>query len=133
MNSLMSIRTIAWSSSKRNAASALVSSVLPTPVGPRNRNDPSGRFGSFSPARARRTAFDTASTASCWPITRRPIASSMRNSFSRSPSSILSTGMPVQRSTTWAICSGVTASSTIAWPPLASAASSSRSSPGMMP
>ena len=35
-----------------------VSSVLPTPVGPRNRNDPSGRFGSCKPARARRTAAD---------------------------------------------------------------------------
>ena len=34
MNSDMSMRTIAVSSSKRNAASALVSSVLPTPVGP---------------------------------------------------------------------------------------------------
>ena len=30
-------------------ASALVSSVLPTPVGPRNRNEPMGRFGSCKP------------------------------------------------------------------------------------
>ena len=48
------MRTIACGSSNRNSASALVSSVLPTPVGPRNRNEPSGRFGSCSPARARR-------------------------------------------------------------------------------
>jgi hypothetical protein len=44
------------SSSNRNSASALASSVLPTPVGPRNRNEPIGRFGSCRPARARRTA-----------------------------------------------------------------------------
>src|SRR5215468_3191527 len=41
--SLMSMRTTARSSSKRNSASALASSVLPTPVGPRNRNEPVGR------------------------------------------------------------------------------------------
>src|SRR5271165_6242225 len=53
MYSDMSIRTIAVSSSNRNEASALVSSVLPTPVGPRNMNEPIGRFGSWRPARAR--------------------------------------------------------------------------------
>ena len=37
----------------------------------------------------------------------------MRNSLSRSPSSIFDVGIPVQRSTTLAICSGRTASSTI--------------------
>ena len=76
-------------------------------------NEPIGRFGSWRPARARRTALDTACTASPWPTTRTPISSSMRSSFSRSPSSILSTGMPVQRETTWAIWSGVTVSSTM--------------------
>ena len=54
MYSDMSMRIIACSSSNRNAASALHNSVLPTPVGPRNRNRPSGRFGSWRPARARR-------------------------------------------------------------------------------
>ena len=49
MYSLMSIRTIACSSSNRNSASARASSVLPTPVGPRNRNEPIGRRGSFEP------------------------------------------------------------------------------------
>ena len=44
MNSDISIRTIALSSSNRNSATALVSSVLPTPVGPRNRNEPNGRI-----------------------------------------------------------------------------------------
>ena len=42
----MSMRTIARSSSNRKSASALASSVLPTPVGPRNRNEPVGRSGS---------------------------------------------------------------------------------------
>ena len=44
MYSLMSIRVIARSSSNRNSARARASSVLPTPVGPRNRNEPSGRL-----------------------------------------------------------------------------------------
>src|SRR3712207_7246570 len=83
----MSMRTIARSSSNRNSASALASSVLPTPVGPRNRNDPVGRFGSATPERARRTASDTARTASGWPTTRRPSSSSIRSSFWVSPRS----------------------------------------------
>ena len=66
----MSIRTMACSSSNRNSASDLASSVLPTPVGPRNRNEPVGRFGSEMPARERRTASDTARTAGCWPTNR---------------------------------------------------------------
>ncbi len=101
---------MAASSSNRNSARALVSSVLPTPVGPRNRKLPSGRFGSFRPARARRTASETAAKASSWPTTRADRASSIFSSFSRSPSSILSTGTPVQRLTTAAICSASTTS-----------------------
>ena len=69
MYSDMSSRTIACSSSKRNSASARASSVLPTPVGPTKRNEPMGRFGSERPARERRTASDTALTASAWPMT----------------------------------------------------------------
>ena len=42
-----------------NSASARASSVLPTPVGPRNRNVPIGRSGSCRPARERRSAFAT--------------------------------------------------------------------------
>ena len=72
MYSDMSRRTIAVSSLKRYSASALVSSVLPTPVGPRNMNEPIGRFGSCKPARERRTAVATACTASAWPTTRLP-------------------------------------------------------------
>src|SRR4026208_1573473 len=48
----MSMRTIASVESNRNSASASHSSVLPTPVGPRNRNEPLGRPGSDRPARA---------------------------------------------------------------------------------
>jgi hypothetical protein len=47
----MSMRTIASCVSNMNSASARASSVLPTPVGPRNRNEPIGRSGSDSPAR----------------------------------------------------------------------------------
>ena len=60
MYSLMSMRVMAASSSNRKAASACASSVLPTPVGPRKTNEPIGRLGSLSPARARRTASETA-------------------------------------------------------------------------
>ncbi len=85
------------------AASALASSVLPTPVGPRKRNEPIGRRGSLMPERARSTASATAATASSWPITRRCRISSSRSSFSRSPSTSRVTGMPVQRETISAI------------------------------
>ena len=108
MNSDMSIRTIDSSVSNRNSASALQSSVLPTPVGPRNRNEPFGRRGSASPARERRMASETMRTASSWPTTRRDSASSIRKSFSFSPSSIFETGMPVHFETTSAISSSVT-------------------------
>ena len=77
-------------------------------------NEPIGRCGSCRPARARRTAVDTACTASAWPMTRLASSSSMRSSFSFSPSSMRSTGTPVQRETTCATWSAVTASSTIA-------------------
>jgi hypothetical protein len=66
----MSIRTIASSSPNRNSASVRASSVLPTPEGPRKMNEPVGRFGSLRPARERRIAFATTSTAGCWPMTR---------------------------------------------------------------
>src|SRR4029078_6123693 len=56
MYSLMSMRTSAVSSSNMDCARPRASSVLPTPVGPRNRNEPIGRRGFLRPARARRTA-----------------------------------------------------------------------------
>ena len=48
--SLISMRTILLSSSNRLSASAFASSVLPTPVGPRNRKEPIGLLGSLMPA-----------------------------------------------------------------------------------
>ena len=124
---------MALSSSNRYSAKALVSSVLPTPVGPRNKKDPKGRPSSFNPARARRTALATAVTAARWPTTRSPSLSSIASSFSRSPSSIRETGIPVQRSTTSAICSGRTASETNASPSRASASTNCFSSAGSVP
>ena len=47
-----------------NELKFFASSVLPTPVGPRNINEPIGLFSSLSPALARITAFATAVTAS---------------------------------------------------------------------
>ena len=97
MYSDMSMRTMACSSSNRNSASARASSVLPTPVGPRNRKEPIGRLGSWRPARERRTRVRRRrSTASSWPMTRSRRRSSMWISFSTSPSSSLDTGIPVQ-------------------------------------
>ena len=104
---------MARSSSNRNSASVLASSVLPTPVGPRNRNEPVGRSGSLMPARERRTASDTAVTAACWPIRRRPSSSSIRRSLPVSPSSSRPVGMPVHAATTSAMSSAPTSSCTI--------------------
>ena len=109
MNSLMSMRTIASVESNRNSASALHSSVLPTPVGPRNRNEPFGRFGSDKPARERRIASDTARTASSWPTTRLMQRIFHAQQFlALAFEHLADTGMPVQRATTSAISSAVT-------------------------
>ena len=94
MYSDISMRIMALSSSNRYSASARASSVLPTPVGPRKRNEPRGRLGSCRPARARRTAFATAVMASSCPTTRRCRRSSILSSLASSPSSIRSTGIP---------------------------------------
>ena len=59
----ISRRIIACSSPYTASASARHSSVLPTPVGPRNRKLPTGRAGSLSPTLPRRTALATVSTA----------------------------------------------------------------------
>ena len=63
MNSDMSKRIIARSLPNRNCASDRATSVLPTPVGPRNRNEPTGRSGFFKPARERRMARASAEIA----------------------------------------------------------------------
>ena len=74
-----------------------------------------GRFGSDSPARLRRMALATAETASSWPTTRAWRASSMRMSFSTSPSSSRLTGTPVHRLTTSATSSASTSSFRNRW------------------
>ena len=105
MYSDMSTWIIASSSPNRNSASVRASSVFPTPDGPRKMNEPVGRFGSLIPARARRIAFETATIAASWPITRLWSSSSMRTSFCDSASVSLKTGMPVHIETMSAISS----------------------------
>ena len=135
MYSLMSMRTMAVSSSKRNWARDLASSVLPTPVGPRKRKDPVGRFGSEMPARERRTASDTVLTARSWPMRRSCRRSSMWSNFSCSPCIIRPTGMPVHEDTTSAMSEVPTSSETIREPfsSALSAASASFSRAGIWP
>ncbi len=108
MNSDISMRIMDDSVSNKNPASALHNSVLPTPVGPRNKKDPIGRCSSDKPARERRMALETAAIPSSCPITRWPKILSICSNLSRSPSSILDTGIPVHRDTTPAISSAVT-------------------------
>src|SRR5437870_4824873 len=96
MYSLMSSWISASSSPNRNSASALDSSVLPTPDGPAKMNEPLGRLGSFRPARVRRIACETALIACSWPTIRLCNSCSMRSSREVSSSVSLKTGMPVQ-------------------------------------
>src|ERR1700710_302392 len=108
----MSIWMRASSSPNRKLASALDSSVLPTPDGPAKMNEPDGRLGSFSPARVRRIAFDTARTASSWPMIRLCSSSSMRSNRVVSASVSLNTGIPVQLPSTSAISLSSTSATT---------------------
>ncbi len=110
INSDMSTRINAFSSSNMNSVSALVSSVFPTPVGPRNMNDPIGRFGSEIPTRERRIAFEIFSMASPCPFTRFLSSTSMFWRRSVSPCNIFITGILVHFATTRAISSSVTSS-----------------------
>ena len=96
------------SSPNRNSASALASSVLPTPVGPAKMNEPPGRLGSFNPARVRRMACESALIASFWPTIRLCSSSSMRSSREDSSSVSLKTGMPVAVARTSAMSSSLT-------------------------
>ena len=110
MYSDMSTRIMLSSSPKSASASALHSSVLPTPVGPRKMKEPMGRWGSLRPARARRMARATDFTASCWPTTRScSTFSRLINRFDSSSVS-LDTGTPVQAATIWATSSSPTIS-----------------------
>src|SRR5882672_169580 len=58
MYSDISKRTSDFSLPNKNSARRRATSVLPTPVGPRNRKQPTGRPGALSPARLRRIARD---------------------------------------------------------------------------
>ena len=64
MYSDISTLIIASSEPNTDSASAFDNSVFPTPVGPKNKNEPIGLFGSFNPTLPLRTALATAFTAS---------------------------------------------------------------------
>src|SRR6516225_10289763 len=100
MYSDMSKRMSAWSLPNRKFARARASSVLPTPVGPRNTKLPTGRFGFFSPARDRRIARESAEIAFSWEMTRLCSASSMCRSLSPSSWLMDVSGTPVHLDTT---------------------------------
>ncbi len=112
MYSDMSIAISASASPNMNSARALLSSVLPTPLGPRNRNEPIGRFGSLRPLRARRIVLLMALMASSWDTTR--LCSSFSSSSSRWASSFSSrvSGTPVIFEITSAMTSSSTTPST---------------------
>jgi len=60
----MSILVIEFSSLNSTSLKALANSVFPTPVVPKNINEPMGRFSSCKPALLLRTASATAIIAS---------------------------------------------------------------------
>ena len=107
MYSDMSILIKAFSSPNSVSANAFDNSVLPTPVGPKNKNEPIGLFGSFSPTLPLLIAFATASTASFCPITLACKFFSRFFNFSFSSSVIFFAGIPVQLAITSAIFSSV--------------------------
>ena len=112
MYSLMSILTILLSSSNRFSANAFASSVLPTPVGPKNRKEPIGFPGSLIPALDLIIASVIFVTASSWPITLLWRASSRCNVLFFSVSVSFATGIPVHLEIILAISSSVTLSLT---------------------
>ena len=106
----ISILTIWFSSPNWASAKALLSSVLPTPVGPKNKNEPIGLLGSFIPALALLIAVAIDLIASSCPTTLLCKILSIFNNFSASSSSILFTGIPVHIETISAITSSFTVS-----------------------
>ena len=108
MYSDMSRRIMASASPYTASASARQSSVLPTPVGPKNKKLPMGLLGSDSPTLPRRMARATADTASLWPMTRRCNIVSMSRRRRLSSELRFVTGMPVHIETMSAISSAVT-------------------------
>ena len=94
--------------SNKFSANALHNSVFPTPVGPKNKNEPIGLLGSFKPILPLLIAFATASTASFCPITLLCKFFSKFFIFSLSSSFNLCTGIPVHFDITSAIFSSFT-------------------------
>ncbi|MNQ88523.1 hypothetical protein D3C85_1037880 [compost metagenome] len=80
----------------RVSASASAVSVLPTPLGPSNRNTPIGLFGSSMRAREILMRLPISCSAWSWPSTRSPSSAGRRCTVSISSRSILPSGMPVQ-------------------------------------
>src|SRR5690606_13964138 len=106
--SLISILIKASSESKISLAITFASWVLPTPVCPKNMNEPIGLFGSFSPALFLWIDLAILLTASSCPITFPLMVSGNSASFLPSVLAILLTGMPVIIATTSATCCSVT-------------------------
>ena len=98
--------------SNRFSASDFASSVLPTPVGPKNRNEPIGLPGSFIPAFDLIMASVTLVTASSCPITLLWSSVSRCRVLFLSDSVSFATGIPVHLEIILAISSSVTASCT---------------------
>ena len=107
--SLMSILTICLSSSNSSSASVFATSVFPTPVGPRNINEPIGLFGSFIPARALIIASLTSVSALSCPFTLFIMLFLRFNNFSFSPPTSFFTGIFVH----FDIISAIFSSSTV--------------------
>ncbi|MNT11656.1 hypothetical protein D3C72_1465480 [compost metagenome] len=91
------------------SARASAVSVLPTPLGPHNRNTPTGLPGSVSRARDVWMRRATASSASRWPITRFSSVSARASTACASSRTMRPTGMPVQSATTAATAAASTA------------------------
>jgi hypothetical protein len=106
--SLISSLNKASSSSNNDDAKDFANSVLPTPVGPINKNDPIGLLGFFIPTLALRIAEETASIAFSCPITFSLISNSQLTNFFRSLETTLAIGIPVIFEITSAISSGST-------------------------
>ena len=115
MYSDISTRIISSSFPKSASASAFESSVLPTPVGPRNRKEPIGLFGSFRPTLPLLTAFARAFTASSWPMTLFSSVFSNFPSLAVSVSFSLLNGILVQAEITSATSSSVTDTFLFSW------------------
>ncbi len=100
LNSDISMRCIFPSPPKKMLARALAVSVFPTPVGPKNKNEPMGFSADWIPALARRIVRAIALKAASCPITCWCSLSSRCNNMSRSVSWIGPAGTPVFSLTT---------------------------------